>query len=200
MLPADSCRAPSDKAFRRAARDRAIAAREALAPAERADAMRRIVAGLDAVLAGAPVRTLAFCWPFRGEPDLRDAVAAWLAGDPARRAAVPRVQDAQAPLVFVRWTPQTPMRPGAFGIPEPDAAETVQPDCVLVPLNAFDAAGYRIGYGGGYFDRTLAALVPPPLTIGVGFESGRLESIGPAPHDRPVQWLVTEAGAFPCRA
>ena len=65
-----------------------------------------------------------------------------------------------------------------------------------MPLNGFDADGYRLGYGGGFFDRTLAALTPRPLAIGVGFECNRLPSIRPQPHDQRLDWLVTEAGAF----
>ena len=65
-----------------------------------------------------------------------------------------------------------------------------------MPLNGFDAAGYRLGYGGGYFDRTLAALSPRPLAVGVGFEVNRLPSIRPESHDQRLDWIVTEAGAF----
>ena len=66
---------------------------------------------------------------------------------------------------------------------------------ILLPLNGFDAAGYRLGYGGGFFDRTLAALSPRPLAVGVGFEINRLDSIRPASHDQRLDWIVTEAGA-----
>ncbi len=68
---------------------------------------------------------------------------------------------------------------------------------MLIPLVGFDAQGYRLGYGGGYFDRTLAALSPRPRTIGVGFELGRLATIDPQPHDIPFDIIVTEAGIFP---
>ena len=67
---------------------------------------------------------------------------------------------------------------------------------LLVPLLAFDATGYRLGYGGGYFDRTLAAIVPPPETIGVGFELGRVASIFPQDHDIPLGCIVTEAATW----
>jgi 5-formyltetrahydrofolate cyclo-ligase len=65
-------------------------------------------------------------------------------------------------------------------------------------VNGFDAAGYRIGYGGGYFDRTLASRSPRPLAVGVGFELARLDSIDPEPHDQVLDAMVTEAGIFPC--
>ena len=70
----------------------------------------------------------------------------------------------------------------------------IAPDLILVPLNAFDGAGFRLGYGGGYFDRTLAALAPAPLTAGVAFELARADTCWPQPHDQPMDWLVTEAG------
>jgi len=87
------------------------------------------------------------------------------------------------------------MRDDAYGIPVPEPLVPCVPDLMLVPLNAFDAGGFRVGYGGGYFDRTLAALEPEPVTVGVGFELGREESIRPQDHDRPLGWIVTEVGA-----
>ena len=69
-------------------------------------------------------------------------------------------------------------------------------ELILLPLNGFDAAGYRLGYGGGFFDRTLAALTPRPVAVGVGFEINRLDSIRPESHDQRLDWLVTENGAL----
>ena len=88
------------------------------------------------------------------------------------------------------------MRADAFGIPVPAEFQPLTPEVVLVPVNAFDAAGYRLGYGSGFFDRTLAALRPAPCAIGVGFELGRVGSIQPAAHDQPLDWIVTERGTF----
>jgi 5,10-methenyltetrahydrofolate synthetase len=81
------------------------------------------------------------------------------------------------------------------GIPHPPTGELLAPDIVLVPCNAFDDAGYRLGYGGGYFDRTLAVM--ELVAVGVGFELGRVETAYPQPHDRPMDWIVTEAGVAP---
>lgn len=81
------------------------------------------------------------------------------------------------------------------GIPIPADGERLEPDLILVPLNVFDAAGYRLGYGGGYFDRTLASLDPLPVCVGVAFEVARTETAYPQPHDQPMDWLVTETGA-----
>lgn len=97
-------------------------------------------------------------------------------------------------MVFRHWTPETRLVPDRHGIPHPPCGEPVVPDAVLVPVNAFDANGYRIGYGGGYFDRTLAVM--DTTAIGVGFELGRVLSVHPQPYDRPMNWIVTEAGVL----
>lgn len=181
-------------ARRRALRSAALSAREALTVTARNALTHRLQEHLSVLLKQLAPATLGFCWPFRAEPDLRHFMAAWLADDAARRAALPVVLDREASLVFRRWLPGMALQPDRHGIPHPPAGEEVIPDVVLVPLNAFDSQGFRLGYGGGYFDRTLAAL--PVLAVGVGFELGRVDSVLPQPHDRPMAWLVTEAGAF----
>ncbi len=112
------------------------------------------------------------------------------------RVALPVVIAKGKPLEFRIWRPGDRVTAGVFGIPFPADGPTVVPDLMLIPLVGFDRAGYRLGYGGGYYDRTLAAAVPRPATIGVGFELSRLESIGPEPHDVAMDWIVTEAGIF----
>lgn len=167
------------------------ARRAALEDGEHARLSERVVA--HALAALAPPRVAAFCWPVRHEPDLRALLAAWSAA--GTRAALPVVVAAEAPLAFRAWEPGSLLEPDRYGIPTPVAGEFLVPDLILLPLNGFDAAGYRLGYGGGYFDRTLAALVPRPLAVGVGFEINRLETILPGPHDQRLDWIVTEAGA-----
>jgi 5,10-methenyltetrahydrofolate synthetase len=97
-------------------------------------------------------------------------------------------------MIFRRWTPDTEMALDRHGIPIPATGEELRPDVVLLPLVAFDPQGFRLGYGGGYFDRTLAAMVPRPLAIGVGFELGRVADIRPQAHDIPLDATLTEAG------
>jgi 5,10-methenyltetrahydrofolate synthetase len=179
-------------AWRRALRRDMVARRSALSDAEHDALSARIVAHLLAVL---PVpRVVAFCWPIKHEPDVRAIVPHWAAA--GAQAALPVVVAEDSPLAFRHWAPDTPLAPDRYGIPTPTAGEWMIPDLILLPLNGFDGDGYRLGYGGGYFDRTLAALFPRPLAVGVGFEVNRLDSIRPESHDQRLDWLVTEAGAF----
>ncbi len=179
-------------AWRRALRRDMVGRRAALSEAAHGGLSGRIVEHL---LAALPVpRIVAFCWPIKHEPDVRAVVERWTAL--GAQAALPVVVAGNAPLAFRVWTAQTPLTPDRYGIPTPLAGAFVQPDLILLPLNGFDGAGYRLGYGGGYFDRTLAALSPRPLAVGVGFETNRLATIRPESHDQRLDWIVTEAGSF----
>ena len=111
-------------------------------------------------------------------------------------AVTPRLVAPASPLAFRAWTPATPLTPDRYGIPTPATGDWLQPDLLLLPLNAFDGAGYRLGYGGGFFDRTLATLKPRPGAVGVGFEINRVDSIEPEAHDERLDWIVTEAGLW----
>lgn len=184
----------SNNPERKVLRQTLIARREALTADERLQLTTALHAHLLELLERLQPRTLGFCWPYRGEADVLPAVSTWLAADARRQAALPIVPDVPGPLRFHRWQPGAAMRPDRFGIPQPVEQVTLDTDLLLVPVNGFDAKGYRIGYGGGYFDRTLASLSPQPVTVGVGFELARLESIEPQAHDRPLDWVVTEAG------
>jgi len=89
-----------------------------------------------------------------------------------------------------------PMTPGVYDIPVPDGTEVMLPDAAVVPMNGFDERGYRLGYGGGYFDRTLSALDRRVLAIGVSFEALRLPTIHPQSHDIPMDFVVTQTGIY----
>lgn len=179
-------------AWRRALRREMVARRAVLSDVEHAALSARIV---DHLLAALPTpQVVAFCWPIKHEPDVRAVVEHW-AGRGVR-AALPVVVAEDSPLAFRRWTHETVLEADRYGIPTPVRGDFVVPDLILLPLNGFDDAGYRLGYGGGYFDRTLAALSPRPLAVGVGFETNRLATIRPESHDQRLDWLVTEAGAF----
>ena len=179
-------------AWRRGLRREMVARRAALPVAEHDALSARIVAHALAALL-APV-VAAFCWPIKHEPDVRGLLTAWARA--GVRTALPVVVAEGQPLAFREWTPETPLAPDRYGIPTPTTGEWLTPDLILLPLNGFDAAGYRLGYGGGYFDRTLVALAPRPLAVGVGFEINRVDSIRPEAHDQRLDWIVTENGAF----
>ncbi|MBP5997721.1 MAG: 5-formyltetrahydrofolate cyclo-ligase [Azonexus sp.] len=179
-------------AWRRGLRQEMVARRAALAEAEHAALSARIVAHAQAAV---PLPAVAaFCWPIKHEPDVRALLATWARA--GARTALPVVVAEGQPLAFREWTPETPLEPDRYGIPTPIAGAWLTPDLILLPLNGFDAAGFRLGYGGGFFDRTLAALVPRPLAVGVGFEINRMDSIRPEEHDQRLDWIVTENGAF----
>jgi 5-formyltetrahydrofolate cyclo-ligase len=133
-------------------------------------------------------------WPIRGEYN----VLAYLRRviDAGAAAALPVVLEPDMPLEFRPWTSKARMEPGRWVTLHPKEGPAVTPTALLIPLVGFDAAGHRLGFGAGYYDRTLAALTPRPLAIGVGFEIGRLASIDPQPHDQPMDAIVSEAGVF----
>ncbi|MEY2633010.1 MAG: hypothetical protein RIR00_1664 [Pseudomonadota bacterium] len=185
------------QAARRALRREKLAAREALDPARHRALSDQVAAQLFRALPLPPGLCLGFCWPIRNEPDLRPALLAW--AERGGQLALPMVIAPDAPLEFHRWQPGDALQPDRYGIPTPVSGQRVRPEVLLLPLNAFDAAGYRLGYGGGYFDRSLARYQPRPLAVGIGFELGRVDSILPEPHDQPLDWIVSEAGAWAVR-
>jgi 5-formyltetrahydrofolate cyclo-ligase len=142
-----------------------------------------------------PAGAVGFYWPYKGEYDSRPL--ARLLQARGVRLALPVVVERARPVAFRAWWPGMRMRPGIWDIPVPDEGDWVRPEALLVPLLGFDLRGYRLGYGGGYYDRTLAAARPTsPRAIGVGFEIGRLETIHPQPHDVPMDLIVTERQVF----
>ncbi len=110
--------------------------------------------------------------------------------------ALPVVATKNAPLEFWKWQPDCEMTRGAGNIPIPRVRVPVMPTVVLIPLLGFDSNGHRLGYGGGYYDRTLAAFRMRPLTIGIGYDFSQLQSIHPQAHDMPLDAIVTESGVI----
>jgi 5-formyltetrahydrofolate cyclo-ligase len=184
---------PSDVyAWRKSERRRLLSAREAI-PAEKLDEWRRAIDNhLQRSFPDLVHGVVAFCWPYRGEYDARHAAAQF------RRlgavTALPVVVAPGQPLVFRKWYPGVTLKDGPLGIPYPEDAEVLTPDHVLLPMVGWDAAGYRLGYGGGFFDRTLASMARRPRVIGVAYELQYLPTIHPQPHDIPMDFLVTERG------
>lgn len=133
---------------------------------------------------------VSFYWPFNGEFDPRFAIRRFREGGAV--AALPVVVEKRTPLQFREWWPGVATRKGVFDLPVPEGTRVVLPQALLIPPVGFDSRGYRLGYGGGYFDRTLAAMTPQPLKIGVAFELSRLDTIHPQSHDIPLDFFVTE--------
>jgi len=182
--------------WRRAERRRLAGLRDDLGQAGRARISEQIGAHLAAVLKarGAGQGTvLSGYWPIKGEPDLRPLLKEMHGAGVA--IALPVVETRAAPLVFRRWTPGTKMVRGDWNIPvPPPEADRLVPDIVLAPCLGWSDECYRLGWGGGYFDRTLAALDPRPVTIGIAIFAARLPTIYPQPHDIPLNLIVTEDG------
>lgn len=183
---------PADREFRQQLRRDMIARRLALPPAEltaRSAAIRDCLAAEFPALA---TTVVGFCWPVQNEPDLLPLVTALRTR--GGRITLPVVVRPGEPLAFREWWPEQPLAPDRYDIPTPTDGDFLAPQALLLPVNAFDAANYRLGYGGGFFDRTLAARSPRPLAIGVGFDFQRVDSIRPTAHDLPLDAVVTESG------
>jgi 5-formyltetrahydrofolate cyclo-ligase len=133
-------------------------------------------------------------WPIQGEFDPLPFLRRVL--ETGAKVALPIAARPGEALEYRLWTPQAPMENGRWDIRHPAEGAAVTPAALLVPLVGFDAAGHRLGYGGGYFDRTLAALTPRPLAIGLAFEAQRIAGLGPLAHDQPMDVIITEAGGF----
>ncbi len=181
------------KAWRKAQRTALLARRQAV-PLEQhrewtAVMTRRLVAGFP-LLGG---MTVGLYWPFQGEFDARFAIREFRQRGAV--AALPEVVQKAAPLRFREWWPGVATTPGVYDLPVPDTPVVV-PQALLIPPVGFDKKGYRLGYGGGFFDRTLAAIKPEPLKIGVAFELSRIDTIHPQAYDIPMDFIVTEAGIY----
>jgi len=181
------------EAYRAAERARLIAWRMGLAQAEREAMAQRIMAALEDATGVRPGLIVSGYFPYRGEPDVRPWLKLML--QKGVRVCLPVVVARHQPLEFRTWTPESRMERGALGILVPAEGERVTPDIALAPLVGFDEAGYRLGHGGGYFDRTLAAPGNNHImAVGIGYSGTRMQTIHPQPHDVPMHLIVTEAG------
>jgi 5,10-methenyltetrahydrofolate synthetase len=177
--------------FRRAERERLYALRRATPIAEQRH-MAGIVSALLGDLGLVPGDIVSGYWPIRGELDLRP----WLAGLVARgvHVALPVVEERDTPLSFRLWMPGARMERGAWNIPVPADGGVVRPHVVIAPLVGVDGAGFRLGNGGGYYDRTLALLRPREI-VGVGHDFARLRTINPMPWDIPMTLVALGDGS-----
>ncbi len=181
-------------AWRKSERARLLRERQALGEDLLAEWRVRIDSHIQRAFPDLVHGIVAFCWPYKNEYDARHLVAAL-----RRRGAttaLPVVVAPKAPLIFREWHPGVKLAEGPLGIPYPEASPEVRPDHVLLPMLGWDAQGYRLGYGGGFFDRTLAVSEKRPRVIGVSYEPAYLQTIYPQPYDIPADFVVTERGVY----
>jgi 5-formyltetrahydrofolate cyclo-ligase len=139
-------------------------------------------------------------WPIKGEFDPLPALHRWkedgelLDELQLRRIGLPVVDKERQTLKFHAWFPGCPMEEDAFAIPKPKDTEVVVPTLLFVPCVGYGAGGVRLGYGGGFYDRTLAQLQPRPYTVGLGFAAGFVPNLEPEAHDVPLDTILTELG------
>ena len=175
-------------------RSELLACRKAIAKNDRIQWSIKITSALEY---GFPIlyrSSIGFYWPCHGEYDPHPAMISL-----QKRGAIialPEIEGRKNPLCFRRWWEEAPMKIGAYNIPVPDNTELVTLNVIIVPMLGFDTQGYRLGYGGGYYDRTISSINPHPLVIGIAFESLRLDSIYPNSHDVAMDFIVTEAGIY----
>jgi 5-formyltetrahydrofolate cyclo-ligase len=180
--------------WRKAERQRLVAERLAIDSDIRRRYADQIAASLEEVIGEVQGLIVSAYWPFRGEPDLRGFMAG--VSDRGGQCALPVVVERGKPLVFRPWSPGEPLAKGVWNVPVPATTEEVVPDIVIVPVVGFDEACYRLGYGGGFFDRTLATMKNSPLKLGVGYRQQALLTIHPQPNDIPMDMIITEEGAW----
>jgi 5-formyltetrahydrofolate cyclo-ligase len=179
--------------WRKAERERLIAARLALPADYRGEQTSAIARDLQRLIPSAPGTVVSVYWPIKAEPDLRPWMRAL--SERAVRVALPVAVALGQPLMFREWRPNAPMARGLWKIPYPAEGADVVPTVVIAPVVGFDKGCFRLGYGGGFFDRTLAGFAAAPLVIGVGYAEALIATIFPQPHDMPMDWIVTGAVA-----
>lgn len=169
------------------ARKDAFATRKAAHAVDDGAATRALTAALEPFKG----KVLAGYWPIRTEPDPRPAMLAH--GGPF---CLPVVLGQGQPLAFRPWSPDALMIEGAYGAHIPADETEITPEVLIVPLLAFDARGYRLGYGGGFYDRTLEGLRArgPATAIGFTYAAQELPEVPTEPTDQPLDMIVTEAG------
>ena len=139
-------------------------------------------------------QTIGAYWPIKGEFDALPALFRWADTDPARRIGLPVVDRDTKQLRFHVWYPGCAMEEDAYGIPKPKGTEAFEPLLLLVPCVGFGPRGLRLGYGGGFYDRTLAQVAPRPFTAGLAFAHGYIPWLKGEPHDVPLDAVLTEDG------
>ncbi len=167
---------------------------------ERNEALQRV---MRVWLVERPDVVIGAYWPIKAEFDPLPALFRWqeagmeadaMGASRARKIGLPVVNKATKTLTFHRWYPGCPMEEDAYGIPKPKDTEIIEPTLLFVPCVGYGIGGYRLGYGGGFYDRTLNELQPKPYTVGLGYTHGFLPDLEPEPHDVPLDALLNDNG------
>lgn len=180
--------------WRRLVRNELIHRRTALDTGARRDLSARACSRLMQEIDLTSYPVLGIYWPIRAEFDVRGIAKQHLAS--GGQVALPVVVEKSAPIEFWRWHPGIQMQTGIWNIPIPKEREVLMPNALIVPLVGFDGLRFRLGYGGGYYDRALAAATPRPYAIGLGYADSVLRTIYPQRHDIPMDVIVTEQTMF----
>lgn len=176
-----------------ALRERAHTQRATFLENHRTAAARTVADLFFAAVKPQPDEVVAAYWPIRDELDCREIVTRLL--DEGRRVCLPVVVGRDQPLEMRVWERGAPLYPAGFGTLAPDeSAPVAEPDVVLVPLLGFDKHGTRLGYGGGYYDRTIAAMKDMPRLIGFAFSVQEVDLVPREPHDLQLDAVITERG------
>jgi 5,10-methenyltetrahydrofolate synthetase len=184
---------PEIKTWRRTAREKILAARAAIAMPVRQTMANRLIERLRAVLKDRP-QPISFYWPIKAEPNLRPLMQELDAAGIA--VCLPVATKLGEPLIFRPWRKDSTMTRGFWNIPVPATEEEVEPRTLIAPVVGYDGLSYRLGYGGGFFDRTLAKFGAEAQAIGVGYSMFRLKTIEPRPHDIRMSAIVTQTGTM----
>jgi 5,10-methenyltetrahydrofolate synthetase len=145
-------------------------------------------------LVGRSESTIGAYWPIKGEFDALPALFRWTEGGEGRRIGLPVIDRATKQLRFHIWYPGCPMEEDAYGIPKPKDTPEFDPQLLLVPCVGFGPEGLRLGYGGGFYDRTLAQLEPRPFTLGLAYSHGYIPWLEAEAHDVPLDAILHEDG------
>ena len=182
---------------RDALRTKLVAARLALG--DRLERSVLLQSTLRVFLVGRTENSIGAYWPIKGEFDPLPALYRWTEGareGTVRRIGLPVADRESGQLRFHVWFPGCPTELDAYDIPKPKDTPEFVPAILVVPCLGFGPGGVRLGYGGGFFERTMAALTPRPLTVGVGFTHGFLPMLRSGPLDRPLDAMLTEDGVM----
>ena len=147
-------------------------------------------------LVSRPETSIGVYWPIKGEFDALPSLFRWAEAEFGRLIGLPVIDRETSQLKFHVWYPGCPMEEDAYGIPKPKGTDSFEPELLLVPCVGFGDGGIRLGYGGGFYDRTLASLTPRPVTVGLAYGHGYVPWLKAEEHDVPLDAILTEDGVF----